>query len=72
MIAFNEIIYVIDIVSKKITNTIATNVSINCHSKKVRYKIDRYILFIVSSVIILLLIIAIICYHYGKDRSEQK
>ena len=44
IITCNEIIYVMDIVSTKMTNTIATNVSITCHNKKVRYKIDCYIL----------------------------
>ena len=43
----DEVIYVMDIVSTKMTDTIATNVastvSINCHSKKVRYKTDFYI-----------------------------
>ena len=47
-----------DIVSTKIANTIATNetstVSLNCHSKKGRYKIDFYILYTVLLVIILL------------------
>ena len=42
----------------KIANTIATNetstVSLNCHSKKGRYKIDFYILYTVLLVIILL------------------
>ena len=49
------------IVSTQMTNTIATNaistVSINCHNKKVRYKIDCYILQAVSLVVILLLMI---------------
>ena len=39
MIACDKIIYVMDIVSTKIINTIATNVSINYHSKKVKYKL---------------------------------
>ena len=33
-----------DIVSTKMTNTIAKNVTKNCHSKKERYKSDCYIL----------------------------
>ena len=73
MIECDETVSVMDIVSMKTTNTIATNVtstaSINCHSKKVRYKIDCCIVHIVLLVIILLLIIAIICYHYTKHRS---
>ena len=47
VIACDEVISVMDIVSTKMTKTIATNVtstsSINCHSNKVRYKIDCYI-----------------------------
>ena len=54
-----------DTVSTKKTNTIATNdmniASINCHCKKVR---DCYIMHTVLLVIMLLLIITIICYHY--------
>ena len=61
-----------DIVTTKMTNTIATNVtnssSINCHRKKVR---DFYILHTVLLAIILLLIITIICYHYAKHRLKQ-
>ena len=63
----DEIIIVMDNVSTKKTNTIATNVtstpSINCCSKKVG---NCYILHTVLLVIILLLIIIIICYHYAK------
>ena len=54
------------------TNTIATNVTKNCHSKKVRYKFYCYILDTVLLVIILLFIITIICYYYAKHRSKQK
>ena len=61
VIACDEIISAMDIVSTKMTNTIATNVSINCHTKKVRYKIDCYTLHIVLLAIILLLTITIIC-----------
>ena len=61
-----------DIVSTKMTSTIETNASINCHNKNVRYKIDCYILHTVLLVIILLLIIAIICYHYATYKSKQK
>ena len=46
--------------------------SINCHSRKVRYKIDCYILHTGLLAIILLLIIAIICYRYAKHWSKQK
>ena len=44
-----------------------TSVSI----KKVRYKIDCYILHTVLA-IILLLIITVFCYYYAKHRSKQK
>ena len=72
MIACDEILSVMDIASTKITNTIAKNVSINSDDKKVRYKIDCYILHAVLLVIILLLIITVICYHFAKHRSKQK
>ena len=66
------IMSVMNIVSTKITNTIAANASINSDNKKVRYKIDCYILHTVLLVIVLLLIITITSYHYAKDRSKQK
>ena len=72
VITCDEIISLMDIVSTKKTNTIATNVSINCHTNKVRYKTDCYILNTVSLTIILLLIITIIGYHYAKHSSKQK
>ena len=61
-----------DIVSTKITNTIARNVSIDHHSEKVRYKIYSYILHTLLLAIILLLMITVICYNYAKHRSKQK
>ena len=61
-----------DIVSIKTRNTIAINITKNCHSKKVRYKIDCYILHTALLVIILLLVITIIYYHHVKHRSKQK
>ena len=72
MIACDEIISVMDIVSTKMTNTIVANVSINSDDKKVRYKIDCYIWNTVLLEIILLLTITIICYHYAKHRSKLK
>ena len=64
----DEIVIVIDNLSTKKTNTIATNVtsttSINCHSKKIRV---CYISHAVLLAIILILIITIICYHYAKQ-----
>ena len=72
MITCDEIIIsVMHIVSTKYTNTITANVtspvSIMCHSKKLRYKTDCYILLTVLLVIILLLTINIICYHYAEQ-----
>ena len=61
VIACDEIIPVTDIVWTTMTNAIAPNVSINSDDKKVRYKIDCYILHTVLS--LLLLMIAIIWYH---------
>ena len=52
VIACDEPISVMDIVSTKMTNTKATNVLINWHIKKVRYKIDCYILHTVLLAII--------------------
>ena len=72
VIACNEIISVMDIASTKMTNTMATNVSINLDGKKVRYKVDCYIFHTDLLVIILLLIITIICCYYAKQRSKQK
>ena len=72
VIACDDIVSVMDIVSTKMTNTRATNVSINCHTKKVRCKIDCYILHMVLLAIIKLLIVTIICYHYEKHRLKQK
>ena len=71
VITCDETISVINIVSTKVTNTLAA-VSINCPTKKIRNKIDCYILYKVLLVIILLLIITIICYCYTKHRSKQK
>ena len=53
VIACDEIISIVDIASTKMANTIATNASIKCR-KKVRYKIDCYMLHIVLLVNILL------------------
>ena len=40
VIACDDILWVMHIVLTKVTITIATDISINCHTKKVRYKID--------------------------------
>ena len=69
VITFDETITLMDIVSTKKANAIVINISINCHSEKKR---DFYILHTVLLTTILLLRIAIICYHYGKHRSKQK
>ena len=66
VIACDKTISGMDIVSTKMTNTIATNVTENCHSKKV---IDCSILYTVLLAIILLLIIINICYHYAKQKG---
>ena len=66
MIECDKIISVMDIASTKMTNTIATNATKNCHSKKVR---DCYILHTVLLVIILPLMTTITCYHYAKQKS---
>ena len=72
VIACDEVISVMDIVSTEKTNTIAKKVPRNCHGKKVSYIIDCYILHLVLLMIKLLLIIAIISYHYGRNRSKQR
>ena len=61
-IVSNEIIYVMDIVSTNVVNTISTNMPTNYNDKKVQDKIYCYILHKTLLVIMLLLIIAFICY----------
>ena len=72
----DEIINVTDSVSTNVTNTIAeivmSTVPINFDDKKVRYKMDCYILHTFLLVIILLFIIAIICYYFTKNGSKRK
>ena len=63
----NEIINVTNNIPKNVTST----VSINSNDKEVRHKINCWILHTVLIVIILLFIIAIICYHYLKHRPKQ-
>ena len=76
VIVSNKIVNVANSVSTNITNTVPTNVtrtvSINSDYKKVRYKMDYYILHTFLLVTILLFIMAHICYHYIKYRSKQK
>ena len=66
MIEYDEVISAMDILSRKITNTIATNVTKNPHTKKVRYKFECYIFHTVLLTIVLLLIVTITCCHYAR------
>ena len=79
VIACDEITNATDSVSTNVTNLINTisanatsTVPLNFNDKKVKYKMDCDILHTFLLVIILLFIIAIICYHYAKHRSKQK
>lgn len=49
---------------------VTSTISANYGGKKMKYKTDCFILHAVLSVIILLLIIAFICYHYTKHISK--
>ena len=71
-IAWNEIMYVIDIVSSNMTNAISTNAWTNYDGKKVRYETSCYIFHTVLLVITLLFIFSIICYQYATHRSKLK
>ena len=74
MIRCDEIRNVADSATN-VTNSISINVTstvpINSDDKKVKYKMNRYILHTVILVIILLFIIAIIRYDYAKHRSKK-
>ena len=61
-----------DIVSTKMANTAATNVTKNYYCKKVWCKLDCYIFHTVLTAITFLFIITIICYYYAKHRSKEK
>ena len=52
--------------------SIQINVSTNSDNKKLRYKIECYMLHTILLVRILLLMITITLYHYGKHRSKEK
>ena len=65
-------LYVMDILSTNVANTISTNRSANSEGKNFRYKSVSYIFHTILLVIILLMIITIICYHYAKHRSKLK
>ena len=71
----DEIIKAMDSVSTNVTN-ISANVTstmlTKSGDKKVRYKMDCYILHKVLSGITLLFTIATICYHYTKHRAKPK
>ena len=66
VITCGEVVHVMGIVLTKMTDILATNVSTNFGSKKIRYKLDCYNLHIVFLVIILPLIVIIICYLFAK------
>ena len=69
IIEWDEIITAMDILSTKMTNTLAnvtSTASIHYYSKKVR---DCYILHTLLLVIILLFIIITICYYYAKQKG---
>ena len=72
MITYDDIISNADSISKDFMSTVPTSIkstaSTNFHNKKVRYKMDCYILNTVLLVIILLLTIAIIYYYYAKQK----
>ena len=72
---WDQSIFAMDIVATYVTNTVPTNVSstvsTNYH-KKARYKMNCYILHTVLLVTKVLLIIAIICYHYANHGSKVK
>ena len=75
VIVCGKIISFMNIVSRKIANTIAANESINCHTRKVKYKVDCYSLHTVLLAIILLLINYIICYLFAikmKNIGQNK
>ena len=72
VIPCDKAIYVMDILSTKMTNTIAkSTASINCRNKKVRYKIDRSILHTVLVAITLLLLINIISHYHPKQNNKK-
>ena len=75
VIVCDEITYVLDIVSTNITNTIAINstspMSISCHTKNVRYKIDC-ILPAFLLIVKVLFIITFICHYYTITQMPKK
>ena len=67
----DEIINAAACVSKNESVNVMSTVSTNFH-KKVKYKMDCYMLHSVLLVIILLFTITIICNYYAKRRSKPK
>ena len=61
-------LYLLWIFYQKMINAIAANVPIKSDDEKFRYKFDCNILHTLLLVVTLLLIIAIICYHYSDHR----
>ena len=55
-----------------VSTNVTSTASIICYNKKLRCKMGYYILHTILLVIILLFIIAIICYHYAKYREKIK
>ena len=68
VITFGEIVNVAKSVSTNVPTNLISTVS-HFHIRKVRFKIDGYILYTILLVIILLFIIAIIFYHYAKLKN---
>ena len=69
-----KVINAMDSASTNVTNTtnVKNTVPINCEDKKVRLKLDYYILRTFLLAAMLLFPIAIICYRYIKHRSKEK
>ena len=72
----SEIIYIMDIVSTNVTIIISAKVTstilTNSDDTQARSKMDCYILHTALLVIILLFIIANICYQYAEHRQNKK
>ena len=75
-ILVDDSVIVGDEILKSVTNTIPTNVtftvSVYSDDRKIKCKMDCYILQKILLVTKLLFIIAINCYHYMNYRSKQK
>ena len=72
VIVCDEIINDTDSVWTNVTNTILRNVTNTMSIISDEDKMDCYVLDTVFLVIILLFIVAIICYHHTKHKSKQK